>query len=262
MLRHLDAYKFLKSLEGELTSKLPSPDAMRTQVREEVAAAKSDNASKHKRQPEDAFLYHFAFPLLFEHLQTVDGIDRLAARQSLLSEYYRNMNKLCSGTPARRQGHPFNKLIGSKPGTIMAQWKGLSGAPLKQSCPDFALRAPFPFTIVFEGKYFEKGGQTKAETDLVTNIYQAFFYRALPQVAPEGKAPGWNYDYSCLLAYDASPHGSLYQTWNGLNRSVKAGFWEGANVYVMIIRPRSNPHLHTDAQLVGSRRLRAGEAAR
>lgn len=232
-----DAYKFLKSLEVKLTKTLPEPDAIRVQVRQVVASSKLDDKAKHKRQPEDAFLHHFAFPVLFEHMQTVSGIDRTAAQESLLSEYFRNMKEMCFGTPARHQRHPFNKIIGSKPAAIMAQWKGeTEGAQLKQSCPDFALRAPFPFKIVFEGKYFEKGGATKAETELVTNIYQAFFYRALPKIESDNRSPAWDYDYSCLFAYDASPDGALYEAWNKLDKAVKAGFWEGANLYVMIIR--------------------------
>jgi|ERR1039457_547990 hypothetical protein len=242
MLDKRDAYKFLKGLEAELTRKLPEPDVMRTEVRQIVAASKSDDKALHMRQREDAFLHHFAFPVLFEYMQTIPGIDQTAARESLLSEYYRNMKGMCSGTPARKQRHPFNKIIGSKPATIMAQWKGQSESnPLKQSCPDFALRSPFPFKIVFEGKYFEKGGSTKAETELVTNIYQAFFYRALPKIDPDAKTPAWDYDYSCLFAYDASPEGSLYEAWNNLDKTVKAGFWEGANLYVMIIRAKPKP---------------------
>jgi hypothetical protein len=239
-LEKRDAYKFLKGLEAELTRILPEPDAMRKQVRQVVAESKSDDKAKHKQQPEDAFLYHFAFREIFNYIQTIPGIDQAAAKESLLSEYFRNMKGICSGTPARKQRHPFNKINGLKPATIMARWKGAKGNPLPQSCPDFALRSPFPFKIVFEGKYFEKGGSTKAETELVTNIYQAFFYRALPKIDADAKTPAWDYDYSCLLAYDASPEGALYEAWNNLDKTVKAGFWEGANLYVMIIRVKPN----------------------
>ncbi len=236
-----EAYEFLKGLELELTKALPAPDDLREQVRKVVAESKLDDKAKHKRQPEDAFLYHFAFPVIFKYMQTIPGIDQTAAKQSLLSEYFRNMKDKCSGTPTRKKRHPFNKIIGSKPTKIMAQWKGQTdGNPLTQSCPDFALRPPFPFKIVFEGKYFEKGGTTKAETELVTNIYQAFFYRALPKIDEDPKTPAWDYDYACLLAYDASPEGALYEAWNTLNKTVKAGFWEGANLFVMIIRAKPN----------------------
>jgi hypothetical protein len=224
-------------LEKVLNDRLLAPDAMRKEVREIVKQAKENDTWKHKRQPEDAFLYHFAFPIIFEHMQTVDGIDQQCAKQTLLSEYYRNMKEWCSGTPARKQRHPFNKVIGARPAEIMAQWKGeFPGASLKQSCPDFAFREPFSFKTVFEGKYFEKGGHSKAETELVNSIYQAFFYRALPFIPGTAKMPAWDYEFSCLFVYDASPDGTLQAAWKNLRKEVRSGFWEGANVYVMILR--------------------------
>jgi hypothetical protein len=42
--------------------------------------------------------------------------------------------------------------------------------------------------------------------------------------------------YACLLAFDASPDGTLQQSWESLPGKVKRGFWEGANVYAMILR--------------------------
>ena len=95
-------------------------------------------------------------------------------------------------------------------------------------------------TIVFEGKYFEKGGIAVAQRELVSQTYQAFFYRALPHVpgkASGGKiSPAWDYDYACLLAYDASEEGALKAAWDSLPSKVKGGFWDGASVYVMIVR--------------------------
>jgi hypothetical protein len=72
--------------------------------------------------------------------------------------------------------------------------------------------------------------------ELATNIYQAFFYRGLPYVPPKKSSPAWDYEFACLLAYDASDAGSLRQAWNGLDTEVKNCFWDGANVYVMILR--------------------------
>ena len=48
------------------------------------------------------------------------------------------------------------------------------GAFVTQSCPDFAFREPFPYKVVFEGKYFEKGGREWAQNELPALIYQAF----------------------------------------------------------------------------------------
>jgi hypothetical protein len=228
------AHDFVESLEKELTSNTPPPKEMRTAVRKIVADAQNDATRKHMRRTEDAFLNHYAVPIIYRHMQTVDGIGKSQAVEALLSESYRHMPE-CSQTPARTQRHPFTKIVGAKPSSIDAQWTGK--VPLIQACPDFAFREPFPFKIVFEGKYFETGGSVKANTELAMNIYQAFFYRGLPYVPSKGPSlPAWDYEFACLLAYDASDDGSLKKAWDGLETKVKRGFWDGANVYVMIVR--------------------------
>lgn len=236
-----DAYEFLADLENALTANLLAPEYIRRPVREMMQKAKTDDHQKHLRTPEDAFLYGCALEIIFRQMQKVPGIGGDEAKQALLSEYYRNMPGYCQATAARTVRHPFNKLLGAKATQIMARWKSTSESALTQSCPDFAVHAPFPFKIVFEGKYFEKGGRARAETELVTLAYQAFFYRALPYVPPkktsaQESAPPWDYDYACLLAYDASNEGSLKKAWEGLDKNVRCGFWDGANVYMMILR--------------------------
>jgi hypothetical protein len=67
-------------------------------------------------------------------------------------------------------------------------------------------------------------------------IYQAFFYRGLPRLAATKRHPEWSYDYSCLMAYDASRTGTLTKAWTDLHPETRRSFWEGANVYVMILR--------------------------
>jgi len=162
-------------------------------------------------------------------------MDENTARHALLSEYYRNMQDLCYNTPVRTQRHPFSKIIGAKTASIMRQWMSGRDNALTQSCPDFALREPFK--IVFEGKYFGRGGIERATTVLVSTVYQAFFYRALPYVAPrKPEEPAWDYEFSCLLAGDASEEGTLQRAWESLPSAVKDGFWDGANIYVMIVR--------------------------
>jgi hypothetical protein len=39
-----------------------------------------------------------------------------------------------------------------------------------------------------------------------------------------------------MLAGDASEEGSLQRAWEALPTKVKRDFWEGANIYVMIVR--------------------------
>jgi hypothetical protein len=65
---------------------------------------------------------------------------------------------------------------------------------------------------------------------------QAFFYRSLPYVEPRKPSmPAWDYDFACLLAYDASSDGSLKRAWDRLDNQVKRAFWKGANVYVIML---------------------------
>jgi hypothetical protein len=164
-------------------------------------------------------------------------------KQALLNEYHPSMPEISSHTPARTAKHPFTKMLGANAQEVYDRWADEgNNSSLVQSCPDFALREPFPHKIVFEGKYFANGSRQYAQRALVENIYQAFFYRGLPYV-PEtvkGRA-AWDYDYACLLAYDASTTGSLKHAWENLPTRVKQGFWSGANIYVMILGGQGRP---------------------
>ena len=143
------------------------------------------------------------------------------------------MGYFSAKSPIRAKKHAFKKVIGASPESIYNAWS--CGGGLTQSCPDFAVTHPFPHRIVFEGKYFAHGSTKYAERELVKDIYQAFFYRGLPQLDATKRHPEWNYDYACLLAFDASPEGSLKSAWNRLDPVVQRTFWEGANIYVMIL---------------------------
>jgi hypothetical protein len=227
------AQEFLRKLKSALDASLSSTSDVKKEIEAIVKDAKSGDHSKHHlRSRESAFVNTYVIPCLFGQLKLEAGCE--AARRSLLSESWRNMKHFCEASPARSQRHPFGKEIGAKSSAIAKQWKGQAGETLIQPCPDFALREPFP-KIVFEAKYFSKGDRGAAETVLVTSIYQAFFYRALPFVAARKSKPAWDYDYACLLAYDASEKGSLKSAWDSLNENCKKGFWEGANVFVMIV---------------------------
>src|SRR5262249_20733645 len=121
------------------------------------------------------------------------------------------------------------------PEDIMSQWMSGRGNSLVQSCPDFAIHRPFK--IVFEGKYFEKTGPDKAvRASLVRSIYEAFFYRGLPFVPPKKGGPAWDYEYSCLLIGDASDQGGVRAAWEAIPQAVRQGFWNGANIFVMVVR--------------------------
>jgi len=76
----------------------------------------------------------------------------------------------------------------------------------------------------------------------VTSTYEAFFYRGLLYVPPKKLGPAWDYEYSCLLAYDGSDDGNLHAAWSELPDHVRKGFWDGANICVMILRGTRSDH--------------------
>jgi hypothetical protein len=232
------ALDFLKELEKTLNSKLPGPTDMKSWIRDTVTAAKTDDKQKHLRLPEAAFLNGQALPVLSELLKTYGGgLSTEDARRALLNESHRGTPDIALWSPIHWVRHPFQKLMGTKPGDIYRGWTNPNdGRAVARSCPDFSLRDPFPHSILFEGKYFPSGLPEFAQRQLVMHIYQAFFYRGLPRLAATKKHPEWKYDYACLMAYDASPLGTLAKAWNDLPLQTRRSFWEGTNVYIMILR--------------------------
>jgi hypothetical protein len=230
------ALEFLKKLEQTLNKNLPGPIEMEIRIRQTVTAAKTDDNQKHLRLPEAAFLNGLALPILFDMLK-IGGLSMEQARRALLNEYHRTMPEVSCQSPIRWERHPFRKILGCSTSDIYGGWANPEkGHALTQSCPDFSLRDPFPHSILFEGKYFPRGSLEFAQRQLVALIYEAFFYRGLPRLAGTKKHPEWSYDYACLLAYDASPAATLSSAWKGLDARTQRSFWDGANVYVMILR--------------------------
>ena len=73
-----------------------------------------------------------------------------------------------------------------------------------------------------------------AESALVNGIYEIFYYRGLPYSPGGTTTADWNYDYGCLIAYDASPQGHLVRAWDSVVS--KDCFWDGGNLFVMVLR--------------------------
>lgn len=230
------AHGFLKNYERSLLRDLGSVESLAAKIRHRAATAKSDDSAPHLRRPEEVFLNEYAIPRLFQELQTHLGLSAEDARTALLSENHKHMKSMSSTTPARSVRHPFDKTFAPSARQVIEHWRSGKSNALRQACPDFALRSPCHFSIVFEGKYFEAGSRELAAAELVKNIYQAFFYRALPRVPGSYNRPAWDYEYACLLACDASSSGVLLEAWNSIPQAVQQGFWEGANVYVMVVR--------------------------
>lgn len=233
------ARQFLSELHKRLLLDLPSPRLMRNDIGAMLNEPKTDN-NKHLRPAEPAFLNRYAVPAIFAHMQSVRGITDKEAREALLSEWYRCMQEYHRRSPCRLLNHPFEKSR-LEPREILKRWRGNATdkngrprKPLHQPCPDLAFGEPFPYRVVFEVKYFQDGEDP--ETQLVNGIYETFYYLAMPGIPASKTHPAWNYDFGCFLAFDASVEGSLYDVWNSIKEDVRREFWEGGNLFVMIVR--------------------------
>ncbi len=214
-----DAYVFLQSLEKAIMNAAPKGADMAPEIRRIVAnpEASTTNKSTVEIFPKLAFLNTYVLPVLHGHLQKTSGLATEQAREALLNEFHRTM--LRRFRLSRRSVPSAIRLwksLGAKPAeTIYRQWKDpKNNFGLTQSCPDFALGWPFPHSVlVFEGKYWQKALKMPPLAPARDMTFtSAFFYRGLPQVeATKQGHPEWNYDYACLIAFDASPQGALVQ---------------------------------------------------
>lgn len=236
-----DARRFFIRLEAHLNSGTPPPVAVRAEIAAVVERARSAARRTVERQssfPEGAFLNAYVIRQIHAFLMSELGCSGDEARRALLSESYRGRPEFASASPVRPGHHPFRKVIAASPREVIELWRGRGGqTPLaRNSCPDLALRAPSPYRTVFEAKYHSSRSVKSAEAELVRSIYQAFFYLALPRLPETKTHAAWDYEFACVLAYDASPDGVLLQAWHSLPATVKSACWTGANLYVMILR--------------------------
>lgn len=230
-----EALAYLRDLKKALVSSgMPKVALMNAEIRRIVTTAKLRGDQKHLKLPEAAFLNQFVTPVLFQHLKDAMGLNDADARESHLNEYHRTIPVPSKGSPIFPHRHPFKKVISTSADSVYRDWVADG---LTQSAPDFALCKPFPHSIVFEGKYYASGSLAYGGRQLATNLYQAFFYRGLPKTLARRKGGAdWDYDYACLLAFDASKDGTLLGAWKALSPAVRKSFWESANIYVMILR--------------------------
>ncbi len=242
------ALAFLDDLERYLTKRLPAPERMRDRVKDIVQNAIT-TGQKHLNEREPAFMNHFLAPLIHKYLVEAHGLTPEDARHALLSESWKAVPDIASNTPARTISDPFGKTkLGTKDGrasAIFKRWCGQGeGRPVKQSCPDIALRRPSPHAILIEGKYFHEGGKEKAGSELVKGIYETFFYRGLARRSETPTRPAWDYEYACMVAYDSTNTGTLVEAWNSIGEEVRTACWEASNIYVMILRGTGTGDAH------------------
>lgn len=233
------AFTFLQDLHRLIQASLPHAASMRIKIGELIETAKNDPTKRHLGGKEWAFLNHFVTPVVYELAKQTKGMTGNTTRTAFLSEFWNNadIQPYCEKSASRTARTPFIKKLMGKGSDLFNAWKA---GKLERACPDFALSSPFPYPIVFEGKYFDGGSITQAETVLVDCIREAFFYRSFPYSDPGPIKGEWSYDYSCLLVCDASENGSLLGAWNQLPLDVREAFWDGANVFVMIVRGGSD----------------------
>lgn len=150
-----DAKAFLDGLASAISRKAPPGTAMERYIRRTVAEAKQDGSKKHLRLPEAAFLNLFAVPTLFEELQGMGGLTQEQARDALLNEYHRSMPKYSTAGPYRAIEHPFKKMMAAPARAVFTSWTNKDDRWGLSKCgPDFALRSPSSYHVLFEGKYF------------------------------------------------------------------------------------------------------------
>jgi len=226
-----EAYKFLGDLQTYLNDYLSE----KIEIASNIDKIINDDEYRISDK-QDAFSV-LVTPYIHEFLCEY-GMSSARARDLFLSEMHGQISKLVGGPVSRFDGHPFTKNdIRIKPNAIMDRWRGPKrGRSCPRPCPDMAFRSPYK--VVFEVKYFRQNQSGSADSELVKGIYEAFFYRSLPFIPETLGRAAWDYDYSCFLAYDATMEGNLLEAWNSLDTNVRKGFWDGANIYVMILRSR------------------------
>ena len=228
-----DAEQFLgdvrRQLAKDLRLSISEGGAIRKQVETITRNAKAPTGQTHLRQWEAAFLNTWVPPAIVEVLHQW-GVAN--PRKALLAESHAGLADFSVGTPARLKPFPFQKRMGIKAADIYQRWQGPTGNVFIQPCPDFATLAPQP--IVFEGKYFRSGSLEYAQRQLVAAIHETLFYLGVPALS--SKVREWNYDYACLIAYDASESGNFRQAWENISK-LKDKFWDEANLFVIVLGP-------------------------
>jgi hypothetical protein len=233
--RKAQAWRFFRGLHEHLNEAAPPPGAGAELLAGVVARAKSSSAERHSAFWEGAYLNQLVIRQLHEFLVAQANLSPEAARAALLSESHRHWPEHTSGSPARGGQHPFDKGLGTTVAAVLDRWRADTATrPLGGHFPDLALREPSPFSAIFEGKVFRTGQVRAAQTALVADLYQAFFYLGLARRPARAGRAAWDFEFSVLLAYDISPESAYLRAWGSLDPRVRAAMWEEADIYPMI----------------------------
>jgi len=190
-------------------------------------------ADARKYTREGPFFKEQVVPSVHSFLRA-QGYSREQARESLLAEGCQDpqISDLVCGTPSSKTGYPFTKGLSKALRNAKVKWWE-DGKGLHPSCPDIAILNPYK--IVFEGKLFRHGGLARAKTEIVHDVYECAFYRGLPTLFHGGHDLSSNYDYACLLAFDATQDQALICAWKLVDKDVKDSIWKDLGVHVMIL---------------------------
>lgn len=227
------ALKFLQGLRSHLND-IPSPEAIRTWMTKIAKKAEPGRDVGY----ENLFVNEYILRKIPEYLQTEAGLTVEQACDAFLTEAKGPRREhITSGSPASKNRNLFKKVFGTTPRSVVNLWwdEKQKHFPMAQSCLDWAFRAPCLYKVVFEAKLFRRGGIEAAKSELVRAIYQCMFYWGQPLVPRTETHAEWDYEFACLLAYDASPSQALVKAWESVRKEVKAGCWASANIFVMVL---------------------------
>jgi hypothetical protein len=212
-------------------------------VRYEISAGDVRQWIQQKGQPanEQLFLEKFVLPAIPKYLgqaldpPAIDEGDKRICEAFLAESSKAKRESLTSDSPRSAKKYLFTKVWANPKHVVASWWQPSKKGPTSQSCPDWAFRGPCPYRVVFEGKLFRSGETEHARAELVSGIYQCFYYRAHPELRETKTHPPWKYDYACLFAYDSSEKQTLVEAWKSLKNEVKKACWDSANIFVMVL---------------------------
>jgi len=176
---------------------------------------------------EEVFTRDFLCPALkdffYPYSSDLDLSDS-GIQSGLGTEGYANANGF-SFTPARERRHLFTKseIVSS---TVPSSWTDAGKPTRKQACPDFAIRAPLPFSLIGEVKFFKSESTNTALKQLYDAARQAVFYLG---------AFGGSYKDALIVVADASKTHAFSKGIDMLNPEIHKRFGEETNIYLSVI---------------------------
>jgi hypothetical protein len=189
------------------------------------------NLSTAGKRREEVFTREFVCPTLatffYEEVRPQLHLPDDAIKRGLGAEGFAN----CRGfgfKPARAEKHVFTKseVFGDH---IPEVWlRGSKGKlPRFQSCPDFAVAPPLPFSALGEVKYFCSGGRARALKELYNGLREVVFYL--------GVFHG-RYDSAILIVGDASKDHAFLETIRALRPGLLSRFGPETGIYLAPIK--------------------------